>query len=27
VGIELNPQYVGMARRRVAGPMFAEALA
>jgi DNA modification methylase len=27
VGIDLNPQYVDMARRRIAGPMFAEALA
>jgi DNA modification methylase len=27
VGIDLNPQYVDMARRRIAGPMFAEAMA
>jgi DNA modification methylase len=27
VGIELNPEYVDMARRRIAGPLFAEARA
>jgi DNA modification methylase len=26
IGCELNPEYVGMARRRIAGPLFAEDL-
>jgi len=26
VGLELNPVYAEMARRRIAGPLFAEAL-
>jgi DNA modification methylase len=27
LGLELNPEYVEMARRRIAGPLFAEPVA